>query len=149
MVTVKGIAIAPKVMAPMERRDAVDVAVESGIDGDARGRKRGRQITLLFEDDWRDAVDAAGGDALSWTARRANILISGMRAPQHEGGVFSIGDVRLEVAMETDPCDLMEKTRPGLRDALTPDWRGGVCCRVLSGGHIAIGDSVAYEEDGG
>ena len=145
MATVKGLAIAPKVMAPMETQNAVDVVVETGIQGDARGKKRGRQISILFEDDWQDAVAEAGGEALDWTSRRANILVTGMRSPQEEGGIFSIGDVRLEVAMETDPCELMEKTRSGLRKALTPGWRGGVCCRVISGGHIAIGDDVSYD----
>lgn len=143
--TIKGILVVPKIMQAIETREAVDVTVEEGIDGDARGRKRGRQISILFEDDWQDAVDTAGGDALDWTARRANLLVTGMRTPTKEGGIFTIGDVRLEVAMETDPCELMEKTRAGLRQALTPDWRGGVCCRVLAGGHIAIGDAVTYE----
>jgi MOSC domain-containing protein YiiM len=27
--------------------------------------------------------------------------------------------------------------------ALYPDWRGGVTCRVLEGGRVAIGDPVA------
>lgn len=36
----------------------------------------------------------------------------------------------------------MEKTKPGLKKTLTPDWRGGPFCRVISGGEIAVGDSV-------
>ena len=144
MAQLKGIAIAPEIMAPIETREAADVAVDTGISGDARGKKRLRQVSILFEDDWQDAIAEVGGSALDWTARRANLLVTGMRSPQHEGGIFTIGDVRLEVVMETDPCEVMENTRAGLRNALTPDWRGGVCCRVLSGGHIAIGDSVTY-----
>ena len=145
MAQIKGIAIAPVIMGPIETRDAVSVDVKTGIEGDARGKKRQRQVSILFEDDWQDAVNEVGG-GLDWTARRANLLVTGMRSPQHEGGIFSIGDVRLEVVMETDPCALMEETRPGLREAMTPAWRGGVCCRVLSGGHIAIGDSISYED---
>jgi MOSC domain-containing protein YiiM len=30
-----------------------------------------------------------------------------------------------------------------LREALSPDWRGGVTCKVLSGGSVAVGDRVA------
>ena len=55
-----GIAITPKIMAEMEARDHVTVTVETGIDGDARGKKRGRQISILFEDDWNDAVAETG-----------------------------------------------------------------------------------------
>jgi len=29
-----------------------------------------------------------------------------------------------------------------LRRALKPDWRGGVCCDVVSGGTIRVGDPV-------
>jgi MOSC domain-containing protein YiiM len=36
----------------------------------------------------------------------------------------------------------MEKARTGLKAALTPDWRGGVCCNVVSGGNVRVGDPV-------
>ena len=143
MPELKGIAIAPRIMEAMQAVERADVTVEAGIGGDARGRKRGRQVTILFEDDWKDAVGETGG-AMDWTERRANLLVAGMRSPGEEGGVFTIGGVRLEVTMETEPCDLMEGKRAGLRKALTPSWRGGVCCRVLSGGGIGVGDGVSY-----
>jgi len=38
------------------------------------------------------------------------------------------------------PADL---SRHGLRKALHPEWRGGVTCKVLEGGRVAIGDEVA------
>jgi MOSC domain-containing protein YiiM len=40
----------------------------------------------------------------------------------------------------------MEEQCAGLKAALQPDWRGGVCCRVLRGGAVAIGDSVSLAE---
>jgi MOSC domain-containing protein YiiM len=40
----------------------------------------------------------------------------------------------------------MEAIVPGLKDALTPDWRGGVCARVLVGGTIGVGDEIRIEE---
>ena len=64
----------------------------------------------------------------------------------HQAGIFTIGDVTLEVVMETDPCEVMEEKRAGLIDAMTPDWRGGVCCKVLSGGSMKLGDKVQYSE---
>ena len=143
MPELKGIAVAPKIMEAMQAVDRAEVSVEAGIEGDARGRKRRRQVTVLFEDDWKDAVAETGG-TLDWIERRANLLVTGMRSPGEEGGVFAIGDVRLEVTMETEPCDLMESKRAGLKGALAPSWRGGVCCRVVSGGSIGIGDDVTY-----
>ena len=81
---------------------------------------------------------------MDWVERRANLYVRGMRSPQEEGGVFTIGDVTLEVAMETDPCEIMEGKRAGLRRAMTSGWRGGVCCVVKSGGAIALGQAVQY-----
>ena len=59
-----------------------------------------------------------------------------------------IGDLVLEITGETDPCSRMDEARQGLRLALTPEWRGGVCCRVVTGGDIAVGDAVRLEPSG-
>ena len=147
MAEIIGIAIAPKILAPMQECEAVGVTIDDGLDGDARGRKRGRQVTILFEEDWQDAV-AETGAPLDWTERRANFHVRGMRSPREDGGIFNIGTAQLKVVMETDPCDLMESKRVGLRQAMMPDWRGGVCCEVIAGGDVSIGDAVTYQPKG-
>ena len=75
-------------------------------------------------------------------SRRANLLVEGVELPRAKGGILRIGAVRLEVTGQTYPCVRMEEARPGLLKALAKDWRGGVTCRVLSGGQIALGDAV-------
>ena len=47
MPEVIGIAIAKKLKGEIEELKTVDISVESGISGDARGRKRDRQVTGL------------------------------------------------------------------------------------------------------
>ena len=79
--------------------------------------------------------------ALPWIVRRANLLVEGVPTP-HEGGHLVIGDLTLEVTEETRPCQVMEAAHSGLRAALKPAWRGGVCCRVVRSGRIRIGDEV-------
>jgi len=37
----------------------------------------------------------------------------------------------------------MDEQHMGLTRTLMPDWRGGVCCNVIQGGKIAIGDNVS------
>ncbi len=139
-----GIARASERMAPLEELQQTTVSVEAGVDGDARGRSQGRQVTILFREGWEDACREARAN-LHWTARRANLYVEGFERPRAIGGRLRVGDVVLEVTEETAPCALMERTQAGLRDAMRPDWRGGVCCDVVSGGGIAVGDHVDLE----
>lgn len=114
-----------------------------GIEGDARGAKNGRQITVLFREGWEAACSELGV-VLPWTTRRANLFVEGVPIPP-AGARLRVGSSTLEVTQETQPCSLMEKAHRGLRAALAPDWRGGVCCRVVAGGTIRIGDEVRVE----
>jgi MOSC domain-containing protein YiiM len=136
-----GIARVRELRAPLEESDNADVSIARGIEGDARGMKPGRQVTVLFREGWEDACDDVGA-ALPWITRRANLYVEGIERPRETGGRIRIGDVVLAVAEETRPCELMERAHTGLRRALTPDWRGGVCCNVVSGGAIRVGDAV-------
>jgi MOSC domain-containing protein YiiM len=119
------------------------VGVADGIGGDARGARAGRQVTVVFREGW-EAACADLGVALPWIARRANLFIEGVPVPR-EGKRLLIGAAVLEVTQETQPCEVMEAAHRGLRAALTPDWRGGVCCKVVKGGTIRVGDSVEVE----
>jgi MOSC domain-containing protein YiiM len=136
-----GIAKVAELRAPLQEMNTASVSVEAGIDGDARGRKIDRQVTVLFRESWDDACRDLGV-RLPWTTRRANLLVEGIAPPQQTGGNLKIGDVILKVMLETDPCMMMERAHEGLKAALTPDWRGGVCCKVVSGGDIKLGDTV-------
>ncbi|MBI3677059.1 MAG: MOSC domain-containing protein [Proteobacteria bacterium] len=136
-----GIARVAELRAPLEQLDRASVTTEGGIEGDVRGRKLNRQITVLFREGWEDACRDVG-EALPWITRRANLYVEGMERPRQSGGRLAIGDVVLEVMLETEPCMLMERAHAGLKAALAPDWRGGVCCRVVGGGTIRIGDAA-------
>ena len=130
MATLIGIAKTSKLLAEMEELTEAQIEIDSGLQGDARGTKRQRQISILFEDDWKDACNELGAD-LSWLTRRANLFVSGMRAPREPGARIKIGNVELEVRVETEPCDLMDKQHKGLRATLEDDWRGGVCLSLI------------------
>jgi MOSC domain-containing protein YiiM len=136
-------------LAPMEELEAVRVSERDGIEGDARGRSPGRQVTVLALEDWRAACAQLGAD-LPWTLRRANLLIEGVALPREAGARLRVGALELEITGETDPCARMEAQHPGLRAALEPKWRGGRTCRVVSGAAIRTGDpvEVAGEQSG-
>lgn len=149
MGTLAGIARHARARGPIETIDRAAVTLEGGIAGDFRGGARGkpyrRQVSLIERRDW-DAAMAELGCTLPWWERRANLLVDDLDLPQRRGARLRIGrDVVLEVMTETDPCDRMESVAKGLRDALTPDWRGGVCAMVVAGGEIAVGDMIGVE----
>jgi MOSC domain-containing protein YiiM len=135
-----GIAQAPAKRAPLIAVEEGSVILDSGLAGDARRHKSGRQVTVLFKEGW-DAACKDLGVHLSWLTRRANLLVTDLPLPK-EGARLAIGSVLLEVTSETAPCHLMDAAHPGLKAALTPDWRGGVCCRVIAAGTIRVGDPV-------
>jgi len=135
-----GIARAPALRAALVEVREAEVGGSEGIIGDARGRKSDRQVTVLFREGWESACRELGV-TLPWVMRRANLLVEGIATPR-EGGQLQIGDLVLEVTQETQPCHLMEVAHRGLKRALTPEWRGGVCCRVVKGGKIRVGDHV-------
>jgi len=150
-----GIARHDRPHGPIETLGRVAVTVIQGVQGDLRGAiagaKRGkRQVSLIEAESWAAALDDLGLDGegrLPWHARRANLLVEGLRLPREAGKVIAIGaSLRIEVTVETEPCERMEALQSGLRAALMPDWRGGVCGRVLTDGEIAVGDEVRIEE---
>lgn len=141
---VAGIAIRLRSRGPMEEFDAAEITQEQGVLNDSRGRPGKRQVTVLAAEDWKTAC-ASLDKELSWTSRRANLLIEGLSLRESTGSIICAGDARLEVTGETDPCSRMDEIEPGLQNALKPDWRAGVCCRVLRGGTIAIGTPVTMQ----
>ncbi len=58
------------------------------------------------------------------------------------GQTLEIGKVVIDVKGETDPCTVMERIDARLKQALTPDWRGGIYGRVVQGGTISLGDTL-------
>lgn len=146
-----GIARHGRPRGPIEVLESVHVSVEAGLAGDFRGavkpgRLAKRQVSLIERTDWEAAMAELGVDH-HWSVRRANLLVEGLDLPQRPGALVRIGDsVVLEIMVECDPCSRMEEVEPGLKAALTPDWRGGALARVIQGGDIRLGDSIRVEE---
>lgn len=127
--------------APMVPHDAAELRPGVGVVGDVPGRSPAREVTVVDRAAWRSACRELGQD-VPWTARRANLLVTGLDLRASAGCELRIGAVRLRVTGETLPCRIMDRQRAGLRRALEPDWRGGATCTVLAGGAVAVGDTV-------
>lgn len=136
-----GIAIKLQRLQPMQLVNAGELSLCNGLVGDSRGKPGPRQVTLLSLAAWQAACNEIG-IILPWTDRRANFLVEDLPLYQSAGSRIVMGDAILEISGETDPCSRMTAVHPGLLNALTPDWRGGVCCRVLRGGVVTLGMRV-------
>ena len=134
---------------PMDATPVATLVAGRGIQGNAdQGRRR--QVTIIERDIW-DRLMAALSVTIDPSARRANLMISGVSLKGGHGRILRIGDCRIRLWGETRPCERMDEALPGLRAALDPDWGGGAFGTILDDGEIRIGDPVAYtgEETGG
>ena len=147
---IAGIARHDEPLGPMEVLDSAELVEGLGVAGDFRGtRKAGSEgqngVVLIEAGDWAAATNECGATT-PWFERRANLLVDGFDLPQQPGARLRIGDsVLVEITQECAPCERMEALHPGLRAALTPDWRAGARARVVSGGLVAVGDEVRAE----
>ena len=138
------IAVREKSRSTMVELEQAKITNELGVATDFRGKPGDRQVTLLSMESWQEACEELG-KSLPWTTRRANLLVSGLQLAHTTDSIVKLGDVVLRVTGETDPCHRMEEQCAGLCKALEPQWRGGVCCRVVSEGTISVGQSITID----
>lgn len=141
MATLIGIARRDAKRAPMQELQEATVSMASGVSQDSRGRPSDRQVTVLSQGAWQAALHDLGKD-VPWITRRANLLVDDLDLENSTGSEICIGDLRLLITRETDPCSRMDEQCDGLTNALKPNWRGGVCCRVIEDGVIRVGDTI-------
>jgi MOSC domain-containing protein YiiM len=111
-----------------------------GLRGSADQNGR-RQITIISQERWA-MVQHQLATPLDPSLRRANLMISGIDLMASRGKRLRIGPALVEIWGETRPCRLMDEAHAGLRDALRPDWSGGVFGIILEGGDVQVGDAV-------
>jgi MOSC domain-containing protein YiiM len=129
---------------PMDPVDGANLVAGRGIEGNAnQGGKR--QVTVIEQEIWEELMRNLGA-SLSPAARRANLMVNGIRLAESHGRVLRIGSCRIHIYGETRPCEQMEEALVGLKDALKPNWGGGAYGEVLDDGRIAIGDEVSWEQ---
>jgi MOSC domain-containing protein YiiM len=130
---------------PMDFCEHATLVAGRGLSGNAElGGKR--QVTIISLERWQELMQEVGGD-LDPSARRANLMVSGIELVNSRKRILKIGDCRLLIHGETRPCERMEEAWRGLQAAMRHRWGGGVFAEVLAGGEIKIGDQVSWVTD--
>jgi MOSC domain-containing protein YiiM len=125
---------------PMDRAEEATLIADRGILGNAdQGGKR--QVTVIERETWDTMMDELHGD-IEPSARRANLLVTGVTLARSHGKILHVGGCRVHIQGETRPCERMDEALPGLRRAMGEPWRGGAFGVVLDDGQIRVGDPV-------
>jgi len=138
--SVLALALRPVKSQSVIVQDTLELSPQAGVIGD-HGTSRHRQVSLLDEDSWNAACIEVD-EALNWTTRRSNVLVSGLDLQNLVGSQIRLGSALVEVMGEVVPCHVMDAAKKGLKDALKPDWRGGVYGRVIESGQVHVGDKI-------
>jgi len=134
MAEIVGIWRSPKRREPMEALESARVFQNEGVEGCAHRRGGKRNVLFVAAEDL-EALDVRPGAVKeNFTVRGAEV----MRWPI--GQRLGIGEAEFEISMVCDPCENMEKIRPGLQAEL--EGRRGMLARVLRTGDVAVGDEV-------
>jgi MOSC domain-containing protein YiiM len=128
---------------PMDSAARATLVAGRGIVGNAN-QGGTRQVTIIAAERWAELMQELGAD-LGPSARRANIVVSGVDLEESRGRTLRAGECRLLVRGETRPCEQMEDALPGLQDAMRRQWGGGAFAEIVAGGEIAVGDAIDWE----
>mgnify|MGYP006290094075 CR=1 FL=1 len=147
---IEAIFVTSEAGAPMRSVDAVDAVTEQGLAGDRyqhdagtfSGKPSPKQQVTLIEWEAIEAVRRDYGLELEPAKTRRNLLTRGLALNHLVGATFRVGDAVFEGLELCEPCGHMEGLSgvEGARKALV--HRGGLRCRVVEGGRIAVGDAA-------
>jgi MOSC domain-containing protein YiiM len=114
-----------------------------GLRGSANYDGR-RHVTIVTTERWSELMEELSAH-IDPSARRANLLVSGLDLENSRGRILTLGACLLRIGGETRPCERMDEAFPGLRVAMETRWGGGAWAEVLRGGEIVVGNHAEWE----
>lgn len=144
MANVTALWLKPVHNGAMKPIDTLTLLAGKGIEGNA-DQGGWRQVTIISEDRWNQ-VNADLDATVDPQLRRANIMVAGLDLVESRDRILELGGCRVEIRGETRPCRLMDEQHAGLRDALSPNWGGGVFGVVTQSGIVRVHDEARFLE---
>jgi MOSC domain-containing protein YiiM len=143
--TLEWIGVRPARREDLVVLDSVEAIADAGLAGDHRtGKKRGsgRQVTLISREFIDQIAHFSGHGNIDPAVLRRNLVVSGINLNALRYQQFRIGPVLLEAGAWCHPCSRMEEAlgKGGVAAML---GHGGLCCKILRGGLIRVGDAVS------
>jgi MOSC domain-containing protein YiiM len=136
---IEAIHVTPVTEGRPEPRERVNVVAGRGIEGD-RKFDSNHDLTLIEA----EAVEGLAEDTgieLAPGASRRQVTTRGVALNDLVGKRFRVGELECVGEELCEPCNhLQSLTKPGVLRGLV--HRGGLCAEVVSGGEMAVGDSV-------
>ncbi len=137
-----------------QRGDVISVdralSIEAvGLEGDHRSKRKpdpenGRHVTLIQAEHLPVIASILNRALIDPALLRRNIVVSGINLQSLKGFQFRIGDALFEGTGLCHPCSRMEETL-GHGGYSATRGHGGLNAKVIEGGEICVGDSVALE----
>lgn len=128
---------------PMDPVEFGILEPDRGLHGNANAGGR-RQVTIISRERWAELMATLDAD-LDPSARRANLMISGIDLQATRGLGLRVGGTLLRINGETRPCEQMERACAGLQATMRERWGGGAFAEVIEGGEIRVGDPVEWD----
>jgi MOSC domain-containing protein YiiM len=139
-----GIASCEKKGGEMVVYASAKASIETGIADDYRGIDSSfadYQITIMAIESWKEVCEELNRK-IHWTTRGANLLIEGVDLTDSVGDLLKIGNFFVAITNEFKPLESMDNKFSGLKNALTPNWRGGVIGKIVQNGIVKEDDEV-------
>ena len=142
--TLEWIGVRPARREELTVVDRAEAIEGLGLAGDHRTSKKrgsGRQVTLISREFIDQVRHFTGHSDIDPALLRRNLVVSGINLNALRHQRFQIGPVLLEAGAWCHPCSRMEEAlgKGGVAAML---GHGGLCCKILRGGVITVGDAV-------
>lgn len=148
--TLEWIGVRPERRSPLKEMERVVAIAGAGLTGDHRTEKTpgsGRQVTIISSEFIAQIKHFTGLPGLHPGQLRRNLVVSGINLNALRYQRFAIGGALFEANALCHPCSRME-TALGKGGVAAMLGHGGLCCKIIRGGQIALGDTVEVRPEG-